>query len=98
MGTLTRKGYGRIYVDTVENIDKVKEIIKEMDEFEYDYLPKDLITVYTDYPNVCYTHKFDALDMDKLTGYCWSMGIRIWAFDAGHNEFPSVYLNNLKLD
>lgn len=87
--SLTRKGYGRIYVDTVENIEKVKAIIKEMDEFEYSYLPEKLIAVYTEYPNVTYTHKFDALDMPKLTATCWRLGIKIWVFDAGHNEFPA---------
>lgn len=90
INTLTRKGYGRIYVDTVENIEKVKAIIKEMDKFEYDYLPKDLITVYTEYPKVCYTHKFDGLDMNKFVANCWAVGIKVWVFDAGHDEYPSA--------
>ena len=90
MNTLTHKGYGRIYVDTVENIDKVKSIIKEMDEFEYDYLPKELIAVASEYPNVTYVHKFSDLDMDRLTAKCWESGIKIWVFDAHRNEFPKV--------
>jgi len=88
MNTLTHKGYGRIYVDTAENIEKVKVVIKEMSEFEYEYLPKELITVFTDFPNVVYTHKFSDLDMDALTNRCWHEGIKIWVFDAGHTEYP----------
>ena len=88
--TLTHKGYGRIYVDTVENIEKVKAIIKEMDEFEHSYLPEKLITVFTEYPNVTYTHKFSDMNMSKLTDKCWKEGIHIWVFDAGHNEYPSA--------
>ena len=89
-GQLTHKGYGRIYVETAEQIDKVKAIIKELDEFEHSYLPEKLIAVYTEYPNVTYTHKFSDMDMNKLTAKCWEQGIKIWVFDAGHQEFPSV--------
>lgn len=87
--TLTHKGYGRIYVDSEENIEKVKEIIKRLDEFEYDYLPKNMIAVYTDFPNVVYIHKFSDLDMDGLTATCWGEGVKVWVFDAGHEEFPN---------
>ena len=54
------KGYGRFFVENEEDIAKVKEIIKEMDDFEYAYLPEDLITVFSD-ENMqsVYTHKFD---------------------------------------
>ena len=41
-----RKGYGRIFVEKEEDIDKVKVIIYNMDAFEYGYLPEDLITVF----------------------------------------------------
>ena len=41
-----RKGYGRIFVEKEEDISKVKEIICKMDEFEYEYLPPELITVF----------------------------------------------------
>ena len=88
--TLTRKGYGRIYVENEGDIPRVREIIKEMDEFEYEYLPDDLIAPFGEYPNVAYTHKFDDLDVDVLTATCWERGIRIWVFDAGHEEYPAA--------
>jgi len=89
MNTLTRKGFGRIYVENEGDIDKVKAIIEKMDALEYDYLPDGLIALYTDYPDVVYTHKFDDLDMDALTAICWARGIHIWVFDAGYTEYPS---------
>lgn len=91
MNTLSHKNYGAIYVNDPEDIEKVKGIIKEMDEFEYGYLPKDLIKPFSEYPDVCYTQKFSDLDMDDLTAICWSRGIMIWVFNA-RCEFPKSAL------
>ncbi len=88
MNKLTHKGYGRIYVEKTADIDRVKEIIREMDQYEYDYLPVDLIAHHSAYPEVVYTHKFDDLDTDKLTARCWAAGIHIWVFDAKRCEYP----------
>jgi hypothetical protein len=89
MKKFTRKGYGRIYVDKKENIEKVKEEIKTMDSFEYEYLPEEMITTIEEYPSVCYTHKFDSLDLDKLTYNLWLKGIHIFCVDNGFNEYQS---------
>ena len=95
MHRLPHKGYGRIYVEKPEDIERVKAIIHEMDEFEYYYLPTDLITLFSEYPKVVYTHKFDDLDMDDLTAECWNRGIHCWVFDAGHDEFPQQAVKGL---
>lgn len=87
MKQLTHKGYGRIYCEHVNDIDSVKKIIKEIDDFEYEYLPKDLITTYDKYPQTVYIGKFSDMDMNKLTAECWKRGVKIWVFDDGHNEF-----------
>ena len=87
MGTLTHKGYGRIYCETPEDISKVAAVIKELDDFEHGYLPEKLITTFDQYPSVIYNGKFSDMDMSKLTAECWKRGIRIWVFDAGHNEY-----------
>lgn len=47
--TLTRKGWARIYVEKHSDIPPVKDIIREMSEFEFDYLPPDLIAPF---PNI----------------------------------------------
>lgn len=83
MNQFTRKGFGRIYVDDAANIVLVKEKIKELDEFEYNYLPDDFIVPFSEYPKLKYTGKFDALNYDKLTAECWKQGIYIFCLDNG---------------
>lgn len=84
---LTRKGYARIYVENRNDISRVKDIIRELDPFEWEYLPDKLIAPFADYPELVYTHKFDGLCMNRLTAFCWMRGIKIWACDNGSNEF-----------
>ena len=70
------------------HIPTVKKIIKEIDESEYEYLPKTLIAPFSEYPRVTYTYKFDDLDWDALVARCFSQGIYIWVFNSGHDEMP----------
>jgi len=85
----TRKGHGRIYVKDAIDIPKVNAIIKEMDEFEYEYLPNNMITTYERYPETVYIGKFDELKTDVLTNICWKTGICIWCYDEG-NEYDNM--------
>ena len=79
--TFGRKDYGRIFVQKEEDIQKVKDIIKEMDEFEYEYLPEKLIAVFSpENMEAVYTHKFDALDTNELTRKCWERGIYMFCW------------------
>lgn len=65
--TFCYKGYGRIFVQKEEDIQKVKNKIKEIDDFEYEYLPDNLITVWNkDLNDLTYTHKFDEMNIDNL--------------------------------
>lgn len=86
MATLSRKGFSRIYVDNSDDIERVKQIIKEIDDNEIGYLPDKLITSFSKYPKLCYTHKFDAIDMNTLTAECWKRGVKIWVCDNGYSE------------
>jgi hypothetical protein len=72
----THKGYGRIFVEKEEDIAKLHTLIKNMDEYEYGYLPQDLITVYNPekYRSV-YVHKFSDLDMGKVLKEAWRQDI-----------------------
>ena len=81
-----RTGYGRIYVENAEDIPRVRDIILAMDEFEFGYLPSDLIAPWAEYPKVTYTHKFDSLNTNDLTAICWSRGIKIWACFTAFSE------------
>lgn len=85
--TLPYKGYGRIYCETAD-VATVEAIIKELDEYEFDYMPKGMVAPFSNYPSVIYTHKFSDMDMNQLTAICWKRGIKIWVFDAGRDEFP----------
>lgn len=100
--TFPRKAYGRIFVEKEEDIDKVKEIIRKMDEFEYGYLTNDLITVFSPtirrFPDpdpkdhlwldMAYTHKFDSLNLNELQFRCWAAGIKVFCCmnHNGYNE------------
>lgn len=80
------KGYGRIYVEKEEDIQKVKDIIKEIDEFEYEYIPRDLIAVFKDKIVTTYTHKFSDLDISVLMEKCWQRGIKMFCVDGGNDH------------
>ena len=94
MNTLSRKDYAAIYVNNLIDIQKVRDIIQEMDEFEFEYLPDELIKPFSEYPSVSYTYKFYDLDMDALTAICWSRGIFIWVFNA-KEQYPKNVLKSL---
>ena len=75
--TFERKGFGRIFVETEEDVEKLKEIIKEIDPYEANhYLPEDLITTFSDdnFESV-YTHKFCDMNMVKVLHKAWTRGI-----------------------
>lgn len=78
---LSTKGYARIYVDKPEDVPRVEEIIKELDAYEHEYMPKGIVAPFSEYPRLVYTHKFDALDMNHLTALCWLRGIKVWVCD-----------------
>ena len=87
MMQMPRKGYGKIYVEKAEDIEKVKDIIKEMDEYEFThYLPEDLIAVFEDKINTTYTHKFDSLDLGVLMENCWKQGIKMFCVDGRYGR------------
>ena len=77
----TYKGYGRIYVQDQEDIQKVEDIIKEFDEFEWSYYPTSLVTTLDKYPNVVYVGKFE-LNFD-LKEECKKQNIPVFIFDSG---------------
>ena len=86
MRTFTHKGYGRIYVEHLANIGAVRKEIKEMDAFEYDYLPNDLVAPFSDYPLLAYTHKFSDIDIDLLAARLWKKGVRVFCLDNGTSD------------
>ena len=74
----SRKGYGRIVVEKETDIEKIKIIIKNIDEYEYSYLPEDLICIHSEKIELRYTHKFSDLDLNELIIKCWDSGIKCY--------------------
>lgn len=107
MNTFPRKQYGRIFVEKESDILKVKEIIKQMDEFEYEYLPSNFIGVFNAKEHIFsdgtkrhsielrYTHKFDSLDLNKFQSRCWMNGIKVFCV-MGCEEM--IFVENEKSD
>ena len=82
------KGYGRIFVEKEEDIDKIKEIIKEIDDYEYDYMPDDLITVFSEENyHSKFVHKFNDMDMGKVLKVAWERGIKCFVVFGKTNKF-----------
>ena len=79
--TFTRKQYGRIFVQKVEDIAKVEDIIFEVDSFEYDYLPEDLICVFDVNETLVCVGKFE-IDINKLMLACLKHDVWIWCVDG----------------
>lgn len=86
----TYKGYGRIYVQNKEDIEKVEQIIKDNDpdEFEW-YYPTGLVATIDEYPRVEYVGKFELNFL--LKEECMKQNIPIFIFDAGMDNSPIGY-------
>jgi hypothetical protein len=70
------KGKGRIFTDSEENVSKIREIIRGIDEDEYEYyLPADLVAVYQGQIETVYTGKFDSFELSGLLERCRQEGI-----------------------
>ena len=84
--TMERKYYGRIFCEKPEDVQKIEDIMREIDEYEFDnYYPtgnysggegKRLVTVFD--PNelkAVYTGKFDEMNIGEVLLRAWSAGI-----------------------
>ena len=86
MTAFTYKGYGRIYTNP-ENIQEVENIIKELNEFEWDYYPKNLVASWEVYPWVVGVGKFE-LDENLFKESCKAKNIPVFVFDSQFEQFP----------
>ena len=93
----SRKYYGRLFVEKEEDIEKVKEVMKEINPYEFEnYYPTgnhvggqgELIAVFNeDNLKSIYTHKFDDMDMGQVMIECWTRGIKCFMIDGKINQF-----------
>ena len=99
-----RKDYGRIFVEKEEDIEKVENIMKEIDDYEFEYYyPKGtnpylndkkhgrILTVYSveNYYSV-YVHKFDDMDISKVLHEAWKQGIHCFAVFGKCNQYDDL--------
>ena len=87
------KGYGRIYTFP-KYILQVESLIKELDEFEWEYYPGGLVISWDRYPNVEYVGKFE-LDEEKFKQICKERNIPVFVFNAYDNEYPRGYVKKI---
>ena len=89
MNPFISKGYGRIYVKCQEDVARVKEILKQVNFFEWDgYCPEDLVQVFPEDGRVVldYTGKYEAC-MDAITLECWKQSIPVLCISQRYDVF-----------
>ena len=86
MTEFTYKGYGRIYTNP-ENIQEVENIIKQLNEFEWHYYPRDLVASWDAYPSVVYIGKFELFE-PGFKQACKAKNIPAFVFDSEFDQFP----------
>ena len=91
---LNPKGFSRIFVMIPDQIQLVKDIIKGMDDFEWNYFPEDLVTVFK--PNsenkLVYNGKFD-LDILRFLNICENQKIEVlvWSVPMDYENEDRYY-------
>jgi hypothetical protein len=106
---LIYKGMSRCFVKNENDVERVTDIIRQMDEFESDYMPKKWIVVTEfDFPmgvnfieynlgkfdNVVYNGKFD-INIDNLIQICQNFGIEVLIVTAPHPEDDFYYSRSI---
>ena len=96
-----RKGYGRIFVENESDVQKIEDIIRDLDEFEFKYYyptgdymggnNERLVTVFSEenYKSI-YVGKFDDMDMTNVLKRAWGQGIHCFAVFGKCNEFDHL--------
>ena len=99
--TFNRKGYGRIFVEKEEDVSKIEDIMKEIDEHEFKYYyptgdymggnNERLVTVFSEenFKSI-YVGKFDDMCMTDVLKKAWAQGIHCFAVFGKCNEFDNL--------
>lgn len=89
MKTFNNGAEGRIYTDTQENVERIKQIIKNIDEFEYPYLPDDFVAVWRDGADIDLipNWKFYGLDLQKIEKECTFKNIPCGCFIGKYEQW-----------
>lgn len=76
-----RKGYGRVFVQREEDVERVEGIIRDLDVDEWEcYAPRDLVGVFDPAkPRIVYLGKFET-STREIEARCWAAGIPVWCY------------------
>ena len=100
MKQLIYKGMSRCFVKNKNDVERVTDIIRQMDEFEFNYLPENWVTVTEfDFPmgvnfveyvlgkfdDVVYNGKFD-INIDNLIQISKDFGIEVLIMTTVHES------------
>lgn len=87
--TFDRKGYGRIFVEKEEDVIKVENILKEIDEYEFNnyYIDGTVAVFGEENFKSKYVGKFDDIDIGKVLKIAWSRGIHCFVVFGKVNQF-----------
>lgn len=83
--SLDYKGWSRANVKTLDDATKAKAILREMDDFEFGYMPNDWFGIGNSY-HLVPTGKFDP-DLDRFRKACAEAGIDIFFRSATDAQY-----------
>jgi len=89
MNTLPYKGKAVILVKTDEDVQRVKNILKDINPDEFHYMWDDLIQVDSKFWEFGYVGKFEP-DLDELKKRCDAAGILFDVREEQEEYFPST--------
>lgn len=100
LGKFREKSYGCIFTDSQENVQKIRSLIAEINDFEAGYMPDDIVRVFSPRFNgdktsvsigLAYTGKFYEIDLNQLMLVCWAKGVPMWYMQGNYSDTDCVY-------
>lgn len=82
------KGKSRCIVFKEQHIEKVKNIIQNYNDFEYDYMPDNWVTCDNN-GDLVYNGKFD-IDLSKFIRICTSENIDVMIVSNSNDEYDYI--------
>lgn len=64
-----------------EDVEVVKKMIEKVDDFEFEYMPDNVVAVFGEDDELVYLGKFE-IDINALARACMEVGVWIWYVDG----------------
>ena len=69
------KTHGRIFVSKQEDVEVVKKMIEKVDDFEFEYMPDNVVAVFGEDDELVYLGKFE-IDINALARACMEVSAK----------------------